>query len=138
MNMREKYKQAKEYLNSKKLYATDFCGTTIIHHSDNSILKYTYSIMEQKEEFVYVWTEHQGYHFYLIEDLVSIEYKREIFGTERCIKSMIKDFIEDNNIKDSFDINNIISPPDEEVDEYTANEFLKDICDAINYGREEE
>jgi len=97
MNRQEKYKNAEEYLNSKTLDSDSFHGSTTIYHSDNSVLEYAYSTMEEKGESVYVWTEHHGYHFFLIEDLVRVEYKREIFSPIRRIKSMIKDFIEDNN-----------------------------------------
>jgi len=138
MSLKGRYQKAKEYLHSKTLEANEFKGTTTIHHSDNSILKYTYSKMEEKGEFIYVWTEHQGYHFYLAEDLVRVEYRREIFSPARRIKSMIEEFIEDNNIKDSSDIDKIISPPDEDVEEYTANELLKDCCEEMNYGKEKE
>ena len=137
MNMKEKYEQARKYLNSKTLYSNDFKGTTTIYHSDRSVFKYNFSIMEEKKDFIYVWTEHNGYHFYYVEDLYKVEYSREIYCSKRNIIDNLKQFIESNNIKDSFDIDEMISPPDDNVDEYTINELLKDCCEKINYGKEE-
>ena len=65
-------KEAQEYIDSKKngLTTGDFDKITIVMHDDGSSFQYHYSFMEEDNKFVYVFTEHNNYHFFYKEDLI--------------------------------------------------------------------
>ena len=74
MNMREKYKKAEEHLKSRKHKDDDFGGITCLIHMDESSFTFHFSTKEEDDEFIYVWTEHNGDHFFHKEDLQLFTY----------------------------------------------------------------
>ena len=74
MDMKEKYKKAEEHLKNREYGAHDFNGFTCIVHQDESSFIFHFSIMEEDNEFIYVFSEHNGYHFFHKEDLQLFNY----------------------------------------------------------------
>lgn len=76
--IKEKYREAKEYIKSKKFTSYDFKGTSIIRHHDESEFKFCWSILEENDDFVFVFSEHNGYHFFYKEDLEEWKFEEDI------------------------------------------------------------
>jgi hypothetical protein len=64
-------KQARVQLNSKKLTVQDFNSNkgVYIQHQDGSSFIFRYAFYETVDEYLFVYSEHNGYHIFHIEDL---------------------------------------------------------------------
>lgn len=129
MSMKEDYQEAYEYLHNKELTHDDFNGKTVIYHSDSCKFVFTHSCCEQKDGFIYVWSENNGYHFWIADDIYRIKF--EIWGpsmTDRIMNDIMA-VMNSNHILCCDDIDKRL-PPNEEDEEdeekYTFNQFLKD------------
>jgi hypothetical protein len=60
-----------QWMNSHKLLATDFDAHkyVLVEHEDGSRLFFRSAFMIQHEGWLYVFTEHNGYHYFHPEDL---------------------------------------------------------------------
>jgi hypothetical protein len=67
--MKDLKKKAEEYLKNNKLNCSQFKGTVIIEHLDGSYFSFNSAIMEEDDNFVYVWSEHNNNHYFFKEDL---------------------------------------------------------------------
>ncbi len=134
MTMKEKFAQAYEYLNSKELTAKDFDGVTTIHHSDMSVFTFSWSICEEKGEFIYVWSEHNGYHLWHNEDIERVKYEKQFPTPKEDLWDMVREFITDNALLWDDEIDKLFPP--EESERYTSNEFIKDCCEKIGLYKE--
>jgi len=69
---KQSFEEAQNYIDSKKgkLTAYDFNKITIVIHDDGSSFQFHFSFMEEDNKFIYVFTEHNGYHFFYKEDLI--------------------------------------------------------------------
>jgi hypothetical protein len=135
-SLKERQKEINTYIHSKNLNCSDFNSTITIYHSDTSVFKFEYAKMEEKDGFVCVWTEHNGYHFWEDDVLIKIEMSREIYGDQRNIKTVVKDFFETNRIKEIIDIYDRYPVKEDEGNEdYSINELLRD-CYRIIFKKE--
>lgn len=79
--------EAKEKLHNYKLYCDDFKFDVFVHHCDGSLMLFTGAILLEEDNWVYIWTEHNGYHHYYCDDLKGYrvykhtDYQKEVART---------------------------------------------------------
>jgi len=140
MSFKESLKKASEYLNSKKLFANQFNGKTTIYHSDGSKFIFSHSLYEETKDFVYLWSEYNGYHFWVSSEIEEIEYEAHYPSPKENLYFTTKDFIETNKLSCEKDIDKLCPPSGKESNmfEYSVNEFLKECCKIIGFYKERE
>ena len=75
MSKLKSYREAKRFAEQrdKKLTGYDFKHSVLIKHGDGSVLFFNYAFLEEKEGWIFVFTEHHGPHIYHKEDLDGIK-----------------------------------------------------------------
>jgi hypothetical protein len=71
--IKERNQEIYDYMHSLDLKTSDFDSSVSVYHSDGSVFKFKFAKIEERDEFVCVWTEHNGYHFWKNDDLVKIK-----------------------------------------------------------------
>ena len=140
MSLQDKYDKANKYINSKKIFSNNFCGKTTIRHSDGSVFIFTHSYFEEKADFVYLWSEHNGNHYWLSSEIEKIEYEKCGYSSKEDIFRAVGEFIDTNKLSSEEDVDKFCPPSgkEEDVFEYPLNEFLKDCGDIVGFYDEEE
>lgn len=130
-------KNAYEYLNSKNFSAGDFNGKTTIYHSDGSVLSFCCSIFEEKDDKVYLWSEHNGYHFWHISNLEKITYESPYQTSQGRVWSEMADFMEANKVTCEGDMAKLCPPTGSEDDgyAYTLNQFLIECYNIVEHDK---
>lgn len=131
------FKEAEEYLNNKPLSGemdcNNFSGITKVNHWDGTTLLFTHTIIEDTEQFLYVWTEHNGFHVWNKEDIIDFEHKQWKTDKRDTLWTTVDDFIFDNEIRTEKDISEALnSAPRKKY------QFIKNLCEIVGYHKDDD